>query len=122
MRLNVRDLPLVGSSYNFVGSENGNVSISIFFVEAQPGSGARLHRHKYDEVVIVQEGNTRLVVADQVHEAGKGDVFVIKAGTPHGFVNIGDGALKQIDIHLHPRFEQEDLPATSIANNAGLPN
>ena len=70
----------------------------------------------------MQEGSARLVVADQVHEGGEGDLFVIKAGTPHGFVNIGDGALKQIDIHLYPRFEQEDLPETSIAKKAGLPS
>jgi hypothetical protein len=30
------DLPLIGSSYNFVGAEHGDVAISIFLVEAQP--------------------------------------------------------------------------------------
>ena len=118
--MNIRELPLIGSSYNFVGAENG-VSVSIFFVEAQPGRGAPLHRHEYDEVLVIEEGRSRLVVGNAIHEAGAGELFVIKAGTPHGFVNIGDGVLRQVDIHLNTRFKQENLPATETARNAGLP-
>ena len=52
-----QELPLIGSSYNFVGSDHGQVSVSIFLVEAEPGRGAPLHCHEYDEVILVQEGN-----------------------------------------------------------------
>ena len=46
----------------------------------------------------MEEGQTRVVVGNEVHEGGKGDLYlyVIKAGTPHGFVNVGDGLLKQM--------------------------
>lgn len=33
-------LPLIGSSYNFVGAHQGDVAISMFLVEAKPGRGA----------------------------------------------------------------------------------
>lgn len=82
----IRELPLIGSSYNFVGAENGGVSISIFFVQAQPGTGAPLHCHERDEVIVV-----------------------------------GHGVLRQLDIHVNPRFKQENLPATETARNAELP-
>lgn len=119
--MNIRELPLIGSSYNFAGDDNGGVSVSIFFVQAEPGRGAPLHRHEYDEVIVVEEGRSRLVVGDEVYEAGKGDLHVIKAGTPHGFVNVGDGVLRQMDIHTNPRFRQENLPSTETSRNAGIP-
>ena len=115
------DLPFIGSSYNFVGAEQGDVAISIFLVEAGPGQGAPLHFHEYDEIVIVQEGHSRLVIGESIREAQPGDIIVIKALTPHGFINTGPGALKQVDIHVSPRFRQEPLEPTEISREAGLP-
>jgi mannose-6-phosphate isomerase-like protein (cupin superfamily) len=34
---------------------------------------------------------------------------VVDAGQPHGFVNSGEGRLRQIDIHLSPSFDTEWL-------------
>ena len=39
-------LPLIGSSYNFVGADQADVAISMFLVEAKPGRGAPLHCHE----------------------------------------------------------------------------
>jgi len=119
--LRKEDLPFVGSSYEFVGAEQGDVPVSFFMVEAQPGRGAPLHRHKYDEVLVMLEGRGRLVVGEETRVVGAGEIVVVKAGTPHGFVNIGDGLLRQIDVHAHPRFEQENLEPTEVSKRAGLP-
>lgn len=115
------DLPRIGSSYNFVGADQGDVAVSMFLVEAKPGRGAQLHCHQYDEVVLVQEGSPRFVVDDEIRDAKPGEILVVKAGTPHGFVNAGSGILKQIDIHASPRFEQTNLPPTETSRAAGLP-
>ncbi len=117
-----QDLPFIGSSYNFVGALQGDVAISMFLVEAQPGKGAPLHRHAYDEIVIVQKGHSRFVLGDAILEAGSGDILVVKAGTPHGFINIGDGVLKQTDVHVNPVFEQENLEPTEVSRTANLPS
>lgn len=116
-----QDLPFVGSSYQFAGAENGNVAVSFFLVEAMPGRGAPLHRHRYDEVILVQEGQGLLVVGDETHETAPGDIVIVKAGTPHGFVNTGTTALKQVDLHVSPNFEQENLAPTEVSLRAGLP-
>lgn len=116
------DLPLIGSSYNFVGADHENVGVSIYLLEAQPGRGAPLHLHEYDEIVLVQEGRSRFVVGDETREAVAGDVLVIKAHTPHGFVNIGKQVLKQVDIHVSPRFGQQNLDPTKASIEAGLPS
>jgi quercetin dioxygenase-like cupin family protein len=113
-------LPLIGSSYNFVGADQGDVAISMFLVEAQPGRGAPLHCHEYDEIVLVQEGQSRFVIGDEIRVASAGDIVVVKAGTPHGFVNAGTGLLRQTDIHVSPRFKQMNLEPTDVSRAAGL--
>lgn len=115
------DLPFIGSSYNFVGADHADVGVSIYMIEAQPGRGAPLHIHEYDEIVIIQEGRSRMVVGNETREVGTGDILVVKARTPHGFVNIGEGVLKQVDVHLNPIFKQQNLEPTQLSKKAGLP-
>jgi quercetin dioxygenase-like cupin family protein len=108
-RVRQADLPLIGSSHNFVGADNGNVGISVFLLNAQPGRGPGPHRHPYDEVQFIREGRGRYTVNGEEFEAGAGDILVIKAGEIHGFKCIGDSPLVQVDVHLSPKFIQENL-------------
>src|SRR5215216_8121911 len=108
-RYRQQDLPFVGSSHEFVGAERGDVGISVFLLNAQTGRGPGPHRHPYDEVQFVTGGRGRWVVEGEEFEAGAGDILVIKAGEVHSFKNIGPEPLVQLDVHLSPRFIQEDL-------------
>jgi len=94
----------------FEGHEHGGTGISMIFVDSAPGGGPALHRHDYDEVFIVQEGQATMTAGDRELEVGPGDIVVVPAGQPHGFVNSGTGRLRQIDIHLSPRYVTEWLP------------
>jgi quercetin dioxygenase-like cupin family protein len=109
MRMNRQHLSLKGFSHEFVGAENGNVGVSMYFVEALSGQGPLPHRHPYDEVAFIQEGSARWTVDGKSFEAHAGDILVVKAGEIHSFQNIGDGPLVQLDVHLSPRFIQEDM-------------
>jgi quercetin dioxygenase-like cupin family protein len=109
-RVRQQDLPFMGSSHHFVGADQGPVDISAFLLRALPGRGPGLHRHPYDEVQFVQEGRGLWTVNGEEFQAGAGDILVIKAGEIHGFRCIGDAPLVQIDVHLSPRFIQENLP------------
>jgi quercetin dioxygenase-like cupin family protein len=102
-------LPFVGSSHQFVGAENGDVNVSVFLLRALPGAGPGPHRHPYDEVQFVREGRGVWTVNGQTFEGGAGNIFVIKAGEVHSFKAIGDEPLVQLDVHLSPRFIQENL-------------
>jgi mannose-6-phosphate isomerase-like protein (cupin superfamily) len=99
------DLPSVGMSYEFVGADHGGTAISFFLVNSEQGRGTRLHKHDYDEVVYVIEGQSTWTVGETVRQAKPGDVLIVRAGEPHKFVNSGTGVLRQIDIHLNPSFE-----------------
>jgi quercetin dioxygenase-like cupin family protein len=104
-----QDLPFVGSSHQFVGADHGNVNVSVFLLCALPGAGPGPHRHPYDEVQFVREGRGLWTVDGKSFEGAAGDIFVIKAGEIHSFKAIGDEPLVQLDVHLSPRFIQENL-------------
>jgi quercetin dioxygenase-like cupin family protein len=108
-RVRQEALPLRGSSHNFVGADRGDVAVSVFLFNGQPGSGPGPHRHPYDEVQFIQQGRGSWTVDGATFEAGAGDILVIKAGEVHSFKNTGDGPLVQLDVHLSPRFIQENL-------------
>jgi quercetin dioxygenase-like cupin family protein len=108
-RIRQEDLPLRGSSYNFVGADNGDVNVSVFLFRGQRGAGPGPHRHPYDEIQFIQEGRGWWVVNGEGFEAGAGEILVIKAGEVHSFKNIGDTPLVQLDVHLSPQFIQENL-------------
>ena len=106
--LSLQDLPWSNIAREMVGADH-DIGVCLIFVDAEPGRGPSLHRHPYAEVLIVQEGEATMTdgAAERVVRAG--DVVVIPAGEPHAFVNSGAGPLRQIDIHLNPRFDTEWL-------------
>jgi mannose-6-phosphate isomerase-like protein (cupin superfamily) len=84
-------------------------SVSVLVVDAPPGGGPRLHRHPYEEVFVVQEGNATFTAGEETIEVSGGQVVVVPGGVAHKFVNSGDGRLRQVDIHASDRFVTEWL-------------
>lgn len=106
--VSVGDLPLSNIAREFVGADHGGVGICAILVDAPPGRGPSLHRHPYDEVFITLEGTATFFLGeDERREVGPDEVVVVPAGQWHGFVNSGDGPLRQIDIHVSPSFDTE---------------
>ena len=108
-RIRQADLPFRGSSHHFVGERNGDVNVSVFLFNGEAGRGPGPHRHPYDEIQFIQRGRGLWNVNGEEFEAGAGDILVIKAGEVHSFRAIGDEPLVQLDVHLSPRFIQENL-------------
>jgi mannose-6-phosphate isomerase-like protein (cupin superfamily) len=107
--LSFTELPLDGGSREFEGYLHGHVGVTFILVEALPRRGPGPHKHPYEEVFVVQEGPAIFTVGEETVEAEGGQVLVVPAGAPHGFVNSGDGPLRQIDIHVSDRFVTEWL-------------
>ncbi len=102
-------LPISALSRELEGEDYGGVGISLIFVDAEPGRGPSRHQHDYPEVFIVQEGEATFTVGDEERVVRAGEIAIAPAGLPHRFVNSGEGRLRQIDIHLSPRFVTEWL-------------
>lgn len=103
------DLPTSSFSRELIGADHGDVPASVIFVDAEPGRGPRLHRHDYAELFFVLEGQATFTDGDDERVVGSGGVVIVPPGQAHGFVNSGTGKLKQIDVHLSPRFVTEWL-------------
>jgi mannose-6-phosphate isomerase-like protein (cupin superfamily) len=103
------DLPWSEIAHEFIGADHDGVAITFLLVDAEPGRGPRMHRHPYDEVIVVLDGRASLDDGTERHEVVAGDIVVIPAGQPHSFVSTGDTPLRQIDIHAASQFETEWL-------------
>lgn len=106
--IEIEALPGGENAVVFDGHEHG-ASVSFFITRNKPGTGPRLHKHPYDETFIMQEGEARFTVGESEIEAVAGEVVVVPADTPHGFVNTGEGVLRQVNIHPTPSMETEWL-------------
>jgi mannose-6-phosphate isomerase-like protein (cupin superfamily) len=87
----------------------GGAHACIIFVDMEPGDGPRLHRHPYEEIFIVLEGQAQFTIGSETIEAHAGQVLIVQPRIPHKFVNSGTGRLRQIDIHASDRFITEWL-------------
>jgi len=108
-RVRQEDLPFAGISHVFVGADQGDTGICAYLVTARRGEGPPPHRHPYDEIFFIREGHGVWTVDGEELEAGAGDILVVKAGEVHSFRALGDEPLVQIDVHVSPRFVQENL-------------
>jgi mannose-6-phosphate isomerase-like protein (cupin superfamily) len=106
----VRELSHRGNSHVLEGYRYGEVPASLVFFDGPPGSGARLHRHPYAELFVMQAGSAIFTVDGEEIAAGEGDILIAPAGALHKFVNCGDGPLRVLGIHLGERFIQWNEP------------
>lgn len=104
----VGELPFSNVAHELVGADHG-ASVTLVIVDAPPGSGPRLHSHPYEEILVVQEGEAtfRLGLAERIVRAG--EIVIVAAGQAHAFTNTGAGPLRQLDIHVSPRFHTDWL-------------
>ncbi|UJA20362.1 cupin domain-containing protein [Thermoleophilia bacterium SCSIO 60948] len=72
--------------------------ISLELSDHAPGQVAGLHRHPYEEAMLVQGGRARYAVGDEVIEAGAGELVIVPPGVWHGFEALGDEPLRQIGL------------------------
>jgi mannose-6-phosphate isomerase-like protein (cupin superfamily) len=103
------DLPFSRIARELQGEEHGGVGISLLLIEAEPGDGPGLHRHAYPEVFVVQEGEATFTVGEEERPVAAGHLVIVPPNRPHRFVSTGDVTLRQIAIHVSPRFATEWL-------------
>lgn len=90
--------------WELVGETRG-LPVTLISVDAAPGEGPALHQHTYPELFFVLEGEATFTDGESSFVVRAGETVVVSADQPHAFVNSGTGRLRQIDVHLNPRFE-----------------
>ena len=95
--------------HEFAGADYGGAGVCVIFTDLPPGGGPALHKHPYEEVFVMLEGQATFVVDGDTIAAGADDIVIVPPDTPHGFTNSGAGPLRQVNIHVSPTFETEWL-------------
>jgi mannose-6-phosphate isomerase-like protein (cupin superfamily) len=98
------ELPCDEISRDLIGADHGGVGVSMIFVDTPPGRGPRLHKHPYEEIFVILEGEAEYVAGGRQVTAGAGEIVIVPPETPHSFTSSGSGRLRQIDIHVSPTF------------------
>ena len=76
--------------WDIAGREQG-VSSSLSINTAEPGTGAPLHTHTVDELIVILDGSLEVVVDGVTHTVGKDHTVVIPPGCEHSFKVVGEG-------------------------------
>ena len=95
-----------GESATFQGFEYG-AGVSFFVVESSSGKGPAKHRHPYEETFVIFEGQIEVIVDDQAHLVGGGQIVIIPANTWHEFKVRSDGKVFMVNLHPVPKMITE---------------
>lgn len=87
-----------------------HTGVSFLFNEVgEAGKGPPLHKHPYDEVYIVRQGQAQVIVGEDELEVSEGEILIIPANTPHKVLTAGSGTTEIISVHVSDNFQAEIL-------------
>ncbi len=66
------------------------VSSTFSINTAEPGTGAPLHTHTVDELIVITEGSLEVRINGETHIVDSDYTLVIPPGAEHGFKVVGD--------------------------------
>ena len=75
---------------------DGTTSSSMDLSTVGVGTGAPLHVHQADELIVVLEGTLEVRLGEEVQKVGPDHTLVIPPNVPHGFTSVGPGAARMI--------------------------
>jgi mannose-6-phosphate isomerase-like protein (cupin superfamily) len=85
-------------------------TMSVITNDMAPGEGPALHRHPYEEVFVIVEGEATFTLGDETLVVRGGEPPIVAAPyVVHAFKNTGTGRLITVDIHASPEFKTEWL-------------
>ena len=97
--------PLGSAARLLHGEPQGLAGVSLMLATLQPGEGPALHRHPYDEVFVLGDGEATFTIDGDLHRATQDQVVIVLAGVPHAFTNSGNAPLAMTAIHVAPKIE-----------------
>ena len=76
--------------WDIVGPETG-MSTNLSYSVAQVGTGAPLHLHEDDELIVILKGELEVRLGDETHVVGPDHTLAIPPNVEHGFSVVGGG-------------------------------
>jgi quercetin dioxygenase-like cupin family protein len=83
-------LGLVGDTYTIlISGDDTNGAYTLIDMHVPPGGGPPPHRHDFEEMFTVLEGQVELTFRGETLTARAGETINVPANAPHGFHNAG---------------------------------
>ncbi len=93
-----------------VSALNGAKALCIFEQWCRPGTGAPLHRHDVEEILLVLSGKMEVQFGGTLLVLNAEESVIIPSGVIHGFQNIGSEELHVQAILAAAYFEAWSCP------------
>jgi quercetin dioxygenase-like cupin family protein len=88
---NMRFISVAGGTYTILlTGEQTDGRYSLIDMLVPPGGGPPPHRHDFEEMFTILDGEIELTFRGEKHRAGAGSTVNIPANAPHSFRNISD--------------------------------
>jgi quercetin dioxygenase-like cupin family protein len=85
-------LGLVGDTYTIlIGGGDTDGKYTLVDMHVPPGGGPPPHRHDFEEMFSVLEGEVEVTFRGETLTARAGETINVPANSPHGFRNVGEG-------------------------------
>jgi quercetin dioxygenase-like cupin family protein len=103
---NLPHLGLVGDTYTIlVTGDDTAGKYTLIDMHVPPGGGPPPHRHDFEEMFTVLEGEVELTFRDQHLVAKAGETVNVPANAPHAFRNASDQAVRLLCMCTPPGQE-----------------
>ena len=84
------------------GRDQGLKELSLFWTEVKPGTGAPLHYHEVEEILIILGGAVEARLDQERQHTPSNHSIVIPARTPHAFTVVGEEPATIMAVFSHP--------------------
>ena len=85
-------LGLVGDTYTIlIAGSDTNSAYTLIDMHVPPGGGPPPHRHDFEEMFTVLEGEVEVSFRGETLTARAGETINVPANAPHGFRNLSEG-------------------------------
>ena len=93
----LRHVSIVGGTYTIlVSGEQTGGRYCLIDMLVQPGGGLPPHRHDFEEMFTILDGEVELIFRGQPYRAGAGSTVNIPANAPHAFKNKSDKPVRML--------------------------
>jgi quercetin dioxygenase-like cupin family protein len=94
---NARHVSVAGGTYTILvtGEQTGG-RYSLIDMLVPPGGGPPPHRHDFEEMFTILDGEIELTFRGEAHRAVAGSTVNIPANAPHSFKNVSDKPLRML--------------------------
>jgi quercetin dioxygenase-like cupin family protein len=75
--------------HELIGPADGADAYRVRYFRVPAGGRTALERHPHDHGVVIEHGNARVTLGDEVHELGPGDVVYVAGDELHCFEAVG---------------------------------